>query len=313
MSLNRPELIIVIPCYNEEKVLPITSEEIGKFLREQITSGRVASSSKILFVDDGSQDRTWEIIEELSATDAIFAGLKLSRNRGHQNALLAGLLDGAKTADVTISIDADLQDDVAAMSDMLEKFEHGCQVVYGVRSERSSDRALKRFTAELYYRLLNALGGEVVFNHADYRLLGRKALDALAKYSETSLYLRGIVPMIGYKADVVYYERAKRAAGESKYTIRKMLKLAWDGITSLSAKPLTLVGWFGLLMYVICMVGVIISVVQRNSMGIVISMLWASTGMILLALGLIAGYIAKIHIETKHRPRYVIEKTVGSI
>jgi glycosyltransferase involved in cell wall biosynthesis len=284
-------------------VLPETSKRVGELLRGLIQSGRVTSGSRVVFVDDGSRDTTWQIISELHESDAIFSGVKLSRNRGHQNALLAGLTEGSRKADVTVSMDADLQDDMTAIYEMLTKYESGCEVVYGVRSARDTDTGFKKFTAEGFYKLTAALGGEIVFNHADFRLLGRNALNALDEYGEKNLFLRGIVPMLGYKSDIVYYKRAERFAGESKYPLKKMLAFAADGITSLSVKPLRYVGGFGLIMFAVCGV---LSVFLRGN-GQLIATVWAAAGLILAALSIVGEYVGKTYIETKQRPRYIIE------
>jgi glycosyltransferase involved in cell wall biosynthesis len=296
-------LYIVIPCYNEKDVLPETSVRVGKLLRDLISSGRVKPDSRVVFVDDGSRDGTWEIISALHGEDGIFSGVKLSRNRGHQNALLAGLLEGSENADVTVSMDADLQDDMTAIYEMLDKYEAGSQVVYGVRSARDTDTGFKKFTAEGFYKLTAALGGEVVYNHADFRLLGRNALDALAEFGEKNFFLRGIVPMLGYKSDIVYYKREKRFAGESKYSLKKMLSFAADGITSLSIKPLRIMGLIGILLLVLCGCT---SVFIRGNAQIIVTV-WAAAGLLLAALSLVGEYVGKTYIETKQRPRYIIE------
>ncbi|MDR2605816.1 MAG: glycosyltransferase family 2 protein [Oscillospiraceae bacterium] len=305
-------LYIVIPCYNEQEVLPETSRRVGALLRGLIESGRVSAQSRILFVDDGSRDSTWSIISGLHNSDPIFSGLKLSRNRGHQNALLAGLLDGSKKAHLTISMDADLQDDPNAVLEMLDKYAQGCEIVYGVRAARKTDTAFKRFTAESFYRLIKSLGGDVVFNHADYRLLGRRALNALEQYRETNLFLRGIIPMLGYKSDIVYYERSARFAGESKYPLRKMLAFAVEGITSLSAKPLKLVGAIGAALFALGLLGTIVFLCLLQMNLALICSVWGASGLVLTALGVIGEYIGKIYIETKHRPRYFPELLLDS-
>jgi glycosyltransferase involved in cell wall biosynthesis len=305
-------LYIVIPCYNEAAVLPETSKRVGELLRELIVSGRVSEQSRIMFVDDGSRDNTWLQIKGLHDADDVFAGLKLSRNRGHQNALLAGLLDGARDADVTISMDADLQDDIIAIEAMLDEFERGAEVVYGVRSERKTDSTFKRISAEGFYKLIKSLGGEVVFNHADYRLLGRRALDALEQYRETNLFLRGIVPMLGYKSASVYYERNERFAGESKYPLKKMMAFAWDGITSLSAKPLKLVGTFGLILFLVGLAATIALLVKPNAAAYaaIFTTIWSAAGLVLAGLGVVGEYVGKIYVESKQRPRWFVEEIV---
>jgi len=300
-------LYIVIPCYNEQEVLPETSARVGKLLRDLIDKGFVSPRSRILFVDDGSRDNTWNIITSLHESDHVFSGLKLSRNRGHQNALLAGLLDGAKNSDVTISMDADLQDDPNAVIEMLDKYKQGYEIVYGVRSVRKTDSIFKRFTAESFYKLIRVLGGEVVYNHADYRLLGRYALDALEQYRESNLFLRGIIPMLGYKSDIVYYERSERFAGESKYPLKKMLAFAIEGITSLSAKPLKLIGTVGGFLFFFGLIAMIILLSLGLSTAAIICTLWSGVGLVLISLGILGEYIGKIYIETKQRPRYFTE------
>ncbi|MDR0818495.1 MAG: glycosyltransferase family 2 protein [Oscillospiraceae bacterium] len=305
-------LYIVIPCYNEQEVLPETAKRVGELLTTLTEAGAVSERSRVMFVDDGSKDKTWELIRGLHSENKIFSGLKLSRNRGHQNALLAGLLDGAKLADVTISMDADLQDDVNAVTEMLEKHAQGCEVVYGVRSARKTDTAFKKFTAESFYKFIRALGGEVVFNHADYRLLGRRALDALADYPERNMFLRGVIPMLGYKSDVVYYERGERFAGESKYPFKKMLAFALDGITSLSVKPLGLVGSLGTLLFVLGLAAMITFLALGKPTAAIITTIWSAAGLILAGLGVAGEYIGKIYTETKQRPRYFVEETLDN-
>ena len=231
-------LYLVVPCYNEQEVLPETAQRLLEKLESLMGRGMIDEESRILFVNDGSKDRTWEMIEELHRQNPVYQGVKLSRNRGHQNALLGGLMTAKEYADMTISLDADLQDDIDVIDQFLERYYEGCEIVYGVRSARKTDTFFKRFTAESFYRLISFMGGEVVFNHADYRLMSRRALEELSNYQEVNLFLRGIVPMIGFQTDVVTYERHERLAGESKYPLKKMLALAVDGITSLSIKPI---------------------------------------------------------------------------
>ncbi len=310
-------LFIVIPCYNEEEVLPETSGRIREKMRRLISDGKIAADSRVLFVDDGSRDRTWEMILELHRQDSLFSGVKLSRNKGHQNALLAGLTASRDLADMTISMDADLQDDINAVDEMLDKYKSGCDVVYGVRSARKKDTFFKRVTAEGFYKLMRALGGEVVFNHADYRLLSRRALSALLEYQESNLFLRGIVPMIGFKSDTVSYERGERFAGESKYPLRKMMAFAADGITSLSAKPMRMIITCGaaitLLAFVLLLFAIIGQARAGASSGWKIAALsvWVVGGMILTAVGVVGEYVGKIYLETKKRPRFIIETFVN--
>lgn len=242
-------LYLAIPCYNEEEVLPETAKRLREKFSALRKTGTISAESRACFIDDGSKDKTWNLICELHQKDPMFSGIKLSRNRGHQNALLCGLMTLRERADCVISLDADLQDDINAIDGMLEKFQDGCDVVYGVRSKRKTDTAFKRMTAQGFYRVMKALGADVVFNHADYRLMSRRALDALADYKEVNLFLRGMVPLVGYRSDIVYYERAERFAGESKYPLKKMLSFAWEGISSLSVKPIKLITRLGILMF----------------------------------------------------------------
>lgn len=305
-------LYTVIPCYNEEEALPETARRLGEKYDSLIASGVISSKSRIAFVNDGSKDNTWELICALHQKNAIFTGINLSRNRGHQNALLGGLLTVRDRADMVISMDADLQDDINAMDEMIAKYADGCDVVYGVRSSRKQDSFFKRFTAEAFYRLMNRLGANTVFNHADYRLLSRRALNGLAEFKEVNLFLRGIVPMIGYRSDTVLYERGKRLAGESKYPFKKMLAFAFEGITSLSTKPIRMITALGFLIFFVSIVMLIIFIVQFF-MGLtvpgwasVIVSLWAIGGLLMLAVGVVGEYIGKIYLETKARPRFLI-------
>lgn len=310
-------LYLVVPCYNEQEVLPETSKRLKEKMESLMERKLISRDSRIMFVNDGSKDRTWSMIEELHEQDPIFAGVKLSRNRGHQNALLGGLMTAKEYADMTISLDADLQDDIDVIDQMVEKYYDGCEIVYGVRSARTTDTFFKRFTAESFYHMISMMGGEIVFNHADYRLMSKRALEEMAKYKEVNLFLRGIVPMIGFKTDVVTYERHERMAGESKYPLKKMLALAIDGITSLSTKPIRFIVFLGLFIF-LCSIGMLIySLVQHflghTSIGwtsLIVS-IWAIGGLQLLAIGVIGEYIGKIYLETKARPRYIIEKVLN--
>ena len=310
-------LYLVVPCYNEQEVLPETSKRLKEKMESLMGRNLISRDSRIMFVNDGSKDRTWSMIEELHEQDPIFAGVKLSRNRGHQNALLGGLMTAKEYADMTISLDADLQDDIDVIDQMVEKYYDGCEIVYGVRSARTTDTFFKRFTAESFYHMISMMGGEIVFNHADYRLMSKRALEEMAKYKEVNLFLRGIVPMIGFKTDVVTYERHERMAGESKYPLKKMLALAIDGITSLSTKPIRFIVFLGLFIF-LCSIGMLIySLVQHflghTSIGwtsLIVS-IWAIGGLQLLAIGVIGEYIGKIYLETKARPRYIIEKVLN--
>ncbi len=309
-------LYLVIPCYNEQEVLPETSKRLLEKMTSLIDRGMISTESKIMFVNDGSRDRTWEMIEKLHDSNPIYLGVKLSRNRGHQNALLGGLMTAKEYADMVISMDADLQDDIDVVDQFVEKYYEGCEIVYGVRSARDTDTFFKKYTAEGFYKIINMMGGEVIPNHADYRLMSRRALEELENYKEVNLFLRGIVPMIGFKTDVVTYERHKRFAGESKYPLKKMLALAVDGITSLSIKPIRFIVFLGMLIFVCSIAMLIYSLVQHflgnTSIGwtsLIVS-IWAIGGLQLLAIGVIGEYIGKIYLETKERPKYIIERVL---
>ena len=310
-------LYIAVPCYNEEAVLPETSKRLSEKLSSLIHSGVISDKSRVVFVDDGSKDRTWEIICSLHEENPMMCGVKLSRNRGHQNALLAGLSYSRQYADAVISMDADLQDDINAVDKMLEKFHDGCEVVYGVRSERKTDTAFKRSTAQLFYKLMNAMGAEVVYNHADYRLLSKRAAEYLESFSEVNLFLRGIVPLIGFKSDKVYYERGERFAGESKYPLKKMLAFALDGITSFSVKPLKFISVIGILMAVVSAFFLVKAIVDHYTNNAEIGWpslmcsVWFIGGVQTFCIGIIGEYIGKIYSETKRRPRFIIEETRG--
>lgn len=314
--MNRPILYIVVPCYNEEAVLPETAGRLKDKLSALIKAGKISQKSRALFVNDGSKDRTWEIVEGLHREDPAFSGVNLTRNRGHQNALLAGLMTAKDRCDAVISMDADLQDDIDAVDAMVEKFCSGCDIVYGVRSSRKKDTFFKRFSAEAFYRLMNFMGAETVFNHADYRLMSRRALEGLAQFKEVNLFLRGIVPMIGYTTATVEYERGERFAGESKYPLKKMISFAMEGITSLSTKPIRYITALGFLIFLISIVMLIVFI-AKWALGMtvagwasVICSVWAIGGLILLALGVIGEYIGKIYLETKERPRFLIREVL---
>lgn len=309
-------LYIVVPCYNEEDVLPETSKRLGEKLHSLMVAGKVSEKSKALFVNDGSKDKTWELISSLHAADPIFSGVDLTRNRGHQNALLAGLMTAKDRCDMCISMDADLQDDVDAVDKMVEEYYAGCDIVYGVRSAREKDTFFKRFTAESFYCLINWMGAETVFNHADYRLMSKRALEGLAEFKEVNLFLRGMVPMIGYRTATVEYERGERFAGESKYPLKKMLSFAMEGITSLSTKPMKMITGLGFFIFLVSIAMFIYSVV-RWAMGetilgwaSLICSVWAIGGLILLSLGVVGEYIGKIYLETKARPRFLIREVL---
>lgn len=306
-------LYLVIPCYNEEAVLPETARQLLEKMNSMFDRGMISRESRILFVNDGSKDKTWEIIEELHASNPIYSGVKLSRNKGHQNALLAGLMTAKEKADMMISLDADLQDDVDVIDQMVEKYYAGNDIVYGVRSARKTDTFFKKFTAESFYKLLKAMGVEIVYNHADYRLMSKRAVEGLAQFREVNLFLRGIVPLIGYKSDVVTYERHERFAGESKYPLKKMLAFATDGITSFSIKPIRLITTCGILIFGVSILMLIyflaVHFMGRTVAGwtSMIVSIWAIGGLQLLAIGIVGEYIGKIYLETKSRPKYIIE------
>ena len=308
------KLYLAVPCYNEEEVLFDTTEKLTKKYDQLIADGKITNDSKIVYIDDGSKEKTWEIISELYKTNTYVNGIKMSRNRGHQNALLGGLMTIKDDCDCVISIDADLQDDINAFDKMIEDFENGSEIVYGVRSKRATDTAFKRMTAQGFYKILSALGAEVVYNHADFRLMSRRALNALADFKEVNLFLRGLVPLVGYKSSVVEYERSERLAGESKYPLKKMLGLAWDGVTSLSMKPIRMITVLGVIVFCISIIMLIYSVVMwaiGNTVSGWTSMtvsIWAIGGLQLLAIGVVGEYIGKIYMETKNRPRFIVEE-----
>lgn len=309
-------LYIVVPCYNEQEVLPETAARLARKLRQLRDGGKISPESRILFVDDGSKDKTWPIIEQLHGENGAVYGLKLSRNRGHQNALLAGLMMAKQYADMVISMDADLQDDVEAIDEFIDRYHEGCEVVYGVRSQRKTDSFFKRNSALLFYRLMRALGAEVVYNHADYRLMSRRALDELEKFREVNLFLRGVVPLIGLKSATVPYERHERFAGESKYPLRKMLSFAAEGVISFSIKPIQIIMELGALIFIVSIFLLIYFLVAYFQgwtvpgwTTIVIST-WAIGGLQLLAIGVIGEYIGKVYLETKARPKYIVEKFI---
>ena len=307
-----PILYIVIPCYNEEQVLPVTAPMFLKKITDLSSAGKISENSRVLFVDDGSKDSTWEIISNLAKTDAHYIGIRQSRNRGHQNAVLAGLMEAKDRCDITISIDCDGQDDLDAMDAMVEEFLNGCDIVYGVRSKRTTDTFFKRFTAESYYKLLKSMGVDAVYNHADYRLVSAKALAAFAEFKEVNLFLRGMFPLVGFKSTCVYYERHERLAGKSHYPLRKMLHLAFEGITSLSVKPLHIITGLGIGIAGLSFLGVLWSLIVALTGNSVPG--WASTmcivcfigGIQLICLGVIGEYVGKIYMEVKGRPRYII-------
>ncbi len=305
---------LVIPCYNEQEVLPETSRQLEEIMSGLIKKEKISDKSKIAFVNDGSKDNTWNIITDLHEKNPMFTGINLAHNKGHQNALLAGLMTAKDYADAAISLDADLQDDVGVIEQFIDKFNEGKDVVYGVRSTRATDTVFKRSTAHAFYKLMKVMGADTLQDHADYRLMSKRALEGLAKYKEVNLFLRGIVPMIGYETDVVFYERHERFAGESKYPLKKMLSFAVDGITSCSVKPIRMITSLGTLVFTISIVMLIYFLVVwllghtvQGWTTIVIS-LWGIGGLILLSLGIIGEYVGKIYMEVKERPRFIIEK-----
>lgn len=312
--MENPVLYIVIPCYNEQEVLPITAPMFLNKLHELAEKKLVSENSRILFVNDGSSDGTWDIIRALAASDEHYIGISQSRNRGHQNAVLAGIMEAKDHCDISISIDCDGQDDINAMDNMVRAYLDGCDIVYGVRNDRETDSFFKRTTAQGFYKFLSAMGAEIVYNHADYRLISARALHELAKFKEVNLFLRGMVPLVGFKSTNVEYKRAERIAGKSKYPLRKMLALAGDGITSLSIKPLRLIMSFGVIVALLSFVGVIWAIVSALAGRAVAG--WASmtciicfvSGVQLICMGIIGEYIGKIYMETKHRPRYIISE-----
>lgn len=308
-----PIVYLVIPCYNEEEVLPETNRRLTEKMNTMVTQGLADEKSRILYVDDGSRDKTWSLIQEYHQANPVVRGIKLAHNRGHQNALLAGLMTAMQDCDCAISLDADLQDDVDAIDEFVKKYLDGCDVVYGVRNKRDTDTFFKRFTAEGFYKVMKILGADIVFNHADYRLMSRRALEGLSEYREVNLFLRGIVPLIGYRSDYVYYDRHERFAGESKYPLKKMLSFAMDGITSFSVKPLKMISNLGILLSILSVLGLIyalISYFTNNAVAgwtAIVSSIWLLGGIQLLCVGMVGTYVGKIYSEVKARPRFRIE------
>ena len=309
-------LYVVIPCYNEEEVLEKTKKVLKKKMADLIQKKKISKQSRVIFVNDGSKDKTWDLIQKFYEEDKLFGGINLSRNRGHQNALLAGLLTVKDDADIVISMDADLQDDIEAMDEMIEKRNHGADIVYGVRNSRKKDSFFKRTTAQGFYQVMKMLGVDVVYNHADYRLTSKKVLNSLEDYKEVNLFLRGIFPLIGFKNDIVYYERGERAAGESKYPLKKMLNFAWDGITSFSVRPIRLILNVGIVILVLSILMILYSIIQKvlgntvDGWTFIVCSLWLLGGIQMLSLGVIGEYIGKIYSEIKARPRYIIDKYI---
>ena len=307
-----PILYIVIPCYNEQEVIGETTRRLLSKLEEMIISGKCSEKSRILYVDDGSKDKTWKLITRIFSQNERVCGLKLAHNRGHQNALYAGLMTARNFADCVISMDADLQDDINVMDDFLDKYNDGCDIVYGVRSNRDTDTKFKKFTAQGFYKVMKFLGVETVYNHADYRLMSKKALDALAQYDEVNLYLRGIVPDLGFRSDCVYYERGERYAGETKYPLKKMIGLAIQGVTSFSVKPLTMVTGLGLIISALSAIALLISLIAGVfgayvTIAVILSTIWLACGIITTSLGIVGEYVGKIYSEAKRRPKFIPE------
>ncbi|MCI6377400.1 MAG: glycosyltransferase family 2 protein [Clostridiales bacterium] len=308
------KLMVVIPCYNEEEVLPETSRRLVDKMAALVEKGLIAQDSRVLLVDDGSRDRTWELISALNRDNPLFEGVKLSRNRGHQNALLAGLMTAKGRCDMCISMDADLQDDMDAMDRFIEKYEQGCEVVYGVRNKRETDTVFKRETALMFYRLMKGLGVDITYNHADYRLMSNRALEALSQFGEVNLFLRGLAPLVGFQSDTVYYDRSERFAGESKYPFKKMLAFAIDGITSFSVKPLRLITTVGLVIFVVSLLMLLYTLISWIGGHAVLgwtstlASIWMIGGIQLLSLGVIGEYVGKIYNEAKRRPRFIIDR-----
>ncbi len=309
-------LYLVIPCYHEEAVLPITAAAVREKMEALIAAGTIGADSRVLFVDDGSRDGTWAGLERLTGETPLFAALKLAHNVGHQNALLAGLMEAKEHCDAAVSMDADLQDDINAIDGFLTKYAEGCDVVYGVRNKRDTDTRFKRTTALAFYRLMGAMGVESVYNHADYRLMSRRALEALSEYREVNLFLRGIVPLIGYRSDYVYYDRHERAAGESKYPLKKMLNFAVEGITSFSVRPLRIISTFGIIIACLSVFGLLYSLISKltgsavSGWTAIVASIWLLGGIQLLCIGVCGEYIGKIYSEVKARPRYHEERRI---
>lgn len=310
---NPPRLAIVIPCYNEEEVLPETTKRLIPLVAEMVQSHLIAKDSYVLFVDDGSKDKTWDLITQYHLDNPLFNGVKLSRNRGHQNALLAGLMSAKESCDISISVDADLQDDLNAMREMVVAYQNGAQIVYGVRSSRKTDSFMKRFTAQSFYRVMQSLGTKTIYNHADYRLMSRSVLEHLSTFKEVHLFLRGLLPLIGFKTDIVYYERNVRFAGESKYSIKKMLAFAWDGITSFSTEPIHWISRLGFFLLTLVGITLVTSLVLTFFFNVpwpTIALYTTIVGLSaiqLIAIGLVGEYVGKMYGEVKARPRYIIE------
>ena len=309
-------LYVVVPCYNEEEVLEETTKRLKEKMETLIKNKKISEKSKVMYVNDGSKDKTWKIICDINKKEKLFTGLSLSRNKGHQNALLAGLMTAKEYADIVISMDADLQDDINAMDEMIDKYYDGCEIVYGVRSSRKKDSFFKRTTAQGFYKFMSIMGVDVVYNHADYRLTSKKVLDNFSEFTEVNLFLRGMFPLVGYKSDVVYYERNERFAGKSKYPLKKMLNFAWDGITSFSVKPIRLVLNLGIIIFALSLVMLlyclIVKIIGKTVEGwtFIVGSIWLVSGIQMLSIGIIGEYVGKIYSETKRRPRYIIAENL---
>ena len=313
---NQKALYIVVPCYNEEEVLLETTKQLDNKIKKLIEKGIVSNQSRVMYVNDGSKDKTWELIEKISKEHEYFTGISLSRNRGHQNALLAGLMTAKEHADVVISMDADLQDDINAIDEMLEKYHNGCDIVYGVRSSRKKDSWFKKTTAQGFYKFMKLMGIDIVYNHADYRLTSKRVLEHFSDYNEVNLFLRGMFPLIGYQSDIVYYERKERVAGTSKYPLKKMLNFAWDGITSFSVRPIRFILILGVLIFIIsCAITLYCIIVKLLGNAVtgwtfLACSIWMLAGVQMLSLGIIGEYVGKMYNETKARPRYIISRNL---
>lgn len=310
-------LYVVVPCYNEEEVLEETTRQLKEKMESLIKDKKISKESRVMYVNDGSKDNTWKMIEEISEKEKLFTGISLSRNRGHQNALLGGLMTAKKYADIVISMDADLQDDINAIDEMIDKYYEGADIVYGVRSARKTDTWFKKTTAEGFYKFMKMMGADIVYNHADYRLASKRVLDELEKFNEVNLFLRGMFPLIGYKTEIVYYERNERFAGESKYPLKKMLNFAWDGITSFSVKPLRLICTMGFIILFISLIIMIYSLIRKitgntvDGWTFITISIWLIGGIQMISTGIIGEYIGKVYNETKRRPRYIISRNLN--
>ena len=310
-------LYVVVPCYNEEEVLEETTRQLKEKMKNLIKDKKISKESRVMYVNDGSKDNTWKMIEEISEKEKLFTGISLSRNRGHQNALLGGLMTAKNYADIVISMDADLQDDINAIDEMIDKYYEGADIVYGVRSARKTDTWFKKTTAEGFYKFMKMMGADIVYNHADYRLASKRVLDELEKFNEVNLFLRGMFPLIGYKTEVVYYERNERVDGESKYPLKKMLNFAWDGITSFSVKPLRLICTMGFVILLISLIIMIYSLIRKltgntvDGWTFITISIWLIGGIQMISTGIIGEYIGKVYNETKRRPRYIISRNLN--